>query len=85
MRMFVDTNLMPMLSLLIDNRYRATGYGLLNMFSTIIGGMGIYVAGAFRDAQINFSYVYRLAALSLIICIFILWLVKREAAKREGL
>ncbi len=85
MRMFVDTNLMPMLSLLIDNRYRATGYGLLNMFSTIIGGMGIYVAGAFRDAQINLSYVYRLAALSLIICIFILWLVKREAAKREGL
>ena len=82
-RMFVDTNLMPILSMSVDKRYRATGYGILNMFSTIIGGLGIYVAGAFRDSQVNLSIMYRLAALSIILCIMFLWLVKKEAAKRQ--
>lgn len=81
-RMFVDTNLMPVLSLTVDKRYRATGYGILNMFGTIIGGLGIYAAGAFRDSQINLNLVYRLAALSIVVCIMLLWLVKREAAKK---
>jgi len=80
-RMFVDTNLMPILCLTVDNRYRATGYGILNMFATIIGGLGIYAAGALRDSQINLNLVYRLASLSIIICIILLWLVKNDAEK----
>lgn len=78
---FTDTNLMPMLCLIVDNRYRATGYGILNMFSTIIGGLGIYVAGALRDSQVNLSVIYQVAALSIIICIGILILVKRNISK----
>ena len=77
-RMFVDTNLMPILCLTVDNRYRATGYGILNMFATIIGGLGIYAAGALRDSQINLNLVFRLASLSIIICIILLWLVKND-------
>lgn len=80
-RMFVDTNLMPILCLTVDNRYRATGYGILNMFATVIGGLGIYAAGALRDSQINLNLVYRLASLSIIICIILLWLVKNDAEK----
>ena len=78
-RMFVDTNLMPILCLTVDNRYRATGYGILNMFATVIGGLGIYAAGALRDSQINLNLVYRLASLSIIICIILLWLVKNDS------
>lgn len=77
-RMFVDTNLMPILCLIIDNRFRATGYGILNMFSTIVGGIGIYMAGSLRDSQINLRIVYQLASLSLVICIVLLWLMKRN-------
>lgn len=80
-RMFVDTNLMPILSLTIDKRYRATGYGILNMFATIIGGLGIYAAGALRDSNFNLNLVYQLASVSILICILLLWLVKKNAEK----
>jgi MFS family permease len=79
---FTDTNLMPMLCLIIDNKYRATGYGILNMFSTIIGGLGVYIAGAMRDSQINLSLVYQMSAIAIVICIGILLLVLKDARKR---
>lgn len=80
---FTDTNMMPMLYLIIDKRYRATGYGILNMLSTIIGGLGVYVAGAMRDAQIGLSSVYQASALALVFCMGILVLVLRTAKKRN--
>ncbi|RNC65781.1 MFS transporter [Proteiniphilum sp. X52] len=76
-RMFVDTNLMPILSLTVDKRYRATGYGILNMFATLIGGLGIYVGGALRDSNFNLKLVYQFASVSILICIVLLWLVKK--------
>jgi len=80
---FTDTNMMPMLCLIVDHRYRATGYGILNMLSTIIGGLGVYMAGAMRDAQIGLSLVYQVSAIALIICAGILFLVVRTAKKRN--
>ena len=44
-RMFSDANMMPILCLVTDERYRATGYGILNLFSCIVGGVGIYAGG----------------------------------------
>lgn len=80
---FTDSNMMPMLCLIIDHRYRATGYGILNMFSTIIGGLGVYIAGAMRDMQIGLSLVYQISVIALIICIVILFLVLRTAKERK--
>jgi predicted MFS family arabinose efflux permease len=80
-RMFVDSNLMPALCMVIDGRYRATGYGLMNMMATIVGGIGIFVAGALRDSQINLGIMYQFASLSIVICIILLFLVKRSAQK----
>lgn len=82
-RMFVDTNLMPVLCMVVDGRYRATGYGMMNMMATIIGGIGIYVAGALRDSQINLGIVYQIASLSIIVCIGLLLLVKRDIKKKK--
>lgn len=78
---FTDTNMMPMLYLIVDHRYRATGYGILNMLSTIIGGVGVYIAGAMRDAQIGLSSVYQVCAIAVIICAGILFLVLKTAKK----
>lgn len=75
-RMFVDTNLMPVLSMCVDKRYRATGYGILNMFATFVGGAGIYAAGVLRDTQVNIGVIFRYASISILICIGLLWLVK---------
>lgn len=75
---FLDTNTMPMLVLMLDNRYRATGYGILNMVSTLTGGIGIYAAGIFRDYQINLSSTYRNLSLIVLVSAGILFLVKRK-------
>jgi len=78
-KMFVDSNLMPILSMLVNKRYRATGYGILNMAATIVGGIGIYAAGILRDLQINLSIVYQIAALFLALCVVLLFVLKKYA------
>ena len=77
-KMFVDSNLMPVLCMLVDSRYRATGYGILNMLATIVGGAGIYVAGALRDSQVNLGVMYQFAALCIVICVFLLFIIKKN-------
>lgn len=80
---FTDTNMMPMLCLIADDRYLATGYGILNMFSTIIGGLGIYAAGALRDSQVNLSLIYQIAAISILIGIILLFFIKNNIQKQK--
>jgi MFS family permease len=83
-RMFIDTNLMPILCMVIDGRYRATGYGIINMFTVFAGGMSTYVTGALRDAHVSLSTVFQYASLGLMICMILLFLVKREAQVMNG-
>ncbi len=81
-RPFIDANMMPILERIIDKRYLATGYGILNFCSCIIGGIGIYAAGALRDAQIDLSSVFQVAALTMIVCAVALFsLVPRNNPK----
>ena len=82
-RMFIDTNLMPILSMVIDRRYRATGYGIINMLTVFIGGLSMYVAGAFRDAEVSLSTVFQYASLGLMICVILLLLVKRDVKRNK--
>lgn len=80
-RPFIDANMMPILGMISDKRYLATGYGFLNLCSCIVGGVGIYVAGALRDGQVNLSIIFQVAALSMIVCAFLLFRLK---PKTEG-
>ena len=75
-RTFTDANLMPVLCQIADPRYRATGYGILNMFSTMVGGVTIYLGGAMRDAQMNLSILFLGAAAILFFCASLLFLVR---------
>ena len=85
-RAFTDSNMMPILCLVADPRYRATGFGVLNCFACVVGGLAIYAGGALRDANVNLSYVFRFAALSLVVCAVLLFFVKpsRNAAAKSG-
>jgi hypothetical protein len=78
-RAFTDSNMMPILCLVSDPRYRATGYGVLNLFSCLVGGAGIYAGGALRDAHLNLSLLFHFAAASLLLCAGLLFLVKPAA------
>lgn len=78
-RAFCDTNMMPILCMVVDNRYRATGYGIFNMFSCIVGGIGLFAGGALRDMNVNLSSVYHFAALTMLICAGLLFMAKPKS------
>lgn len=73
---FADTNMMPILCLIADPRYRATGYGILNFCSCLIGGLTIYAGGVLRDAHVNVAHVFEFAGLTLVICAVMLRFLK---------
>jgi predicted MFS family arabinose efflux permease len=67
-RSFSDANLMPILCQVADSRYRATGYGVLNLFSCLVGGITVYLGGVLRDAQINVGTLFMAAAAGMLVC-----------------
>lgn len=72
-RTFTDANMMPILCLIADPRYRATGYGMLNLLACIIGGIGIYAGGALRDAKVEMSSMFLFVCLMICICAVLLF------------
>ena len=77
---FSDPNMMPILCSISDARFRATGYGVLNFFSCLIGGLSIYAGGALRDAHVNVSHVFQFGAFTVVVCATLLYFVKPQAA-----
>jgi MFS family permease len=75
-RGFSDTSTLPILCQVVDRRYRATGYGFLNMFSTFVGGIMIYVGGAIRDADMSLSTVFQASAAGLVVAGLVLLLAR---------
>lgn len=78
-RMFCDANVMPILCMIADSKYRATGYGVLNLFATMVGGIGIYVGGVLKDSHIEFDIMFQSASILLIICAGLLYFVKPKS------
>lgn len=76
---FSDPNMMPILCSITDPRFRATGYGVLNFCSCLIGGLSIYAGGALRDAHVNVSRMFQFAALTIVVCAALLYFVKPQA------
>jgi MFS family permease len=73
---FAESNMMPILCEIVDKRYRATGYGLLNMTGTIAAGLGIYAAGALKDWGVGLSQVFTAVAFILVLCPLLLVLMR---------
>ncbi|MCT1523508.1 MFS transporter [Sphingobacterium hotanense] len=82
-RPFIDANMMPILERMIDKRYLATGYGILNFCSCIIGGIGIYAAGVLRDAHVNLSAIFQIAGLTMVICAFALFSLVTKSSNKS--
>jgi sugar phosphate permease len=78
-RYFSDSNMMPVLCLLVDPRYRATSWGISSFFSCLIGGAGIYAGGMLRDAHVNIRYVFDFAALNVALsAVLLVWIYRRQ-------
>jgi MFS family permease len=74
-KVFSDANLMPILCTIIDEKYRATAYGILNLFACVVGGIGIYAGGMLRDAQISMDYIFLFASFVMLLCLVPLALI----------
>ena len=72
---FADANMMPILTLVSDPRYRATGYGVLNLCSCVVGGLTIYAGGMLRDAKINVSGVFVFGSAATVACAVLLFMI----------
>jgi len=77
---FADANMMPILTLVADQRYRATGYGVLNLCACLVGGLTIYAGGALRDARIDVNTIFFGGAAATAVCGGLLWLVRKRGA-----
>ncbi len=80
-RYFADANMMPILCLLVDARYRATSWGVASLFSTMVGGAGIYAGGLLRDAQINISRIFQFAAINLLVSALLMFFIYRRQGR----
>ena len=80
-RYFADANMMPILCLLVDPRYRATSWGVASFFSTVVGGVGIYAGGLLRDAEINISRIFQFAAINLVLSALLMFFIYRRQAR----
>lgn len=63
---FLGANMMPIICLVTDMRYRATALGVLNCFTAIFGGASVYLVGALRDAQIGIGAALALSAVAVV-------------------
>lgn len=76
---FADANMMPILTLVADPRYRATGYGLLNLCACAVGGATIYIGGLLRDANVNVVRVFQFGGLSFFVSLAILFFLRPKS------
>ena len=83
-RGFSDTSTMPILCQIVSPKYRATGYGFLNLFSTFVGGAMIYAGGALRDAHVDLSKVFQFSAVGLVVAALTLLAIRPNTATEES-
>lgn len=79
---FSDSNLMPILRMVSDTKYLATGYGILNMVSCITGGLGVYLGGLMLDLQFPFNFLFQGIAFFLGGCSILLLFVRPDLFKQ---
>ncbi|MEO6246304.1 MAG: MFS transporter [Opitutaceae bacterium] len=81
---FLGANMMPIICLVVDARYRATALGVLNCFTAICGGLAIYGVGALRDAKVSIVFVLAVAGIGVFLCGLTLWLVNAALKRMEA-
>jgi len=79
---FLDANLMPATCTVVDSRFRATAYGLLNLVGTTAGGGMTYVGGRLKEQHVPFSAMFQVASFLILIAGLLLFMVRPSAPRR---
>jgi MFS family permease len=80
-RGFFDANHMPILRQLVDQKYCATGYGLLNLVSCAAGGAMIFAGGHIKDSHIDLRVIFQLGGVALFAAGLMLLLLKSKGQR----
>jgi MFS transporter, Spinster family, sphingosine-1-phosphate transporter len=81
---FFDCNNMPILCQIVPPELRATGYGIMNLFSIGCGGFADWGFGALRDQHIPLNVVFGIfAATALLSIVFVLLIRPSETQAEE--
>ena len=76
----LDATLMPVLRSLIDERFSATGYGLLNLTSVSAGAIISVLGGYLKDSGVPLGVPLGIAGFLMVICgLFFFFLPKKDA------
>jgi hypothetical protein len=79
----LGANMMPIVCLIVDVRYRATAMGLLNLVVNICGGLAIYGVGLLRDARFGVNSILMCAGVGVFLCGALLWLTNVLVRRNE--
>lgn len=71
-----DSNMMPILCQVAEPRHRATGYGLLNFFGCLIGGLAAYLGGWLKEQKVDLGYLLMGSGIGVFLCALLLLLVR---------
>ena len=83
-RPWADSNLMPILCLVVDPRYRATAFGVLNMFACFTAGLMVYAGGVLKDQGVPLNATLQGAAGLLVVCAVTMLFVRTRVAKETA-
>lgn len=78
-RGFFDANLMPILRQVINERYSATGYGILNFVGNAVGGLMPFAGGALRDSKVPLSIVFQSVSVGILIAAIMLYFLRQKS------
>ena len=73
---FAGTEMMPILCMIVDRRYWATGFGILNLCGCVVGGASIYIGGLLRDSHVNVSVLFTCGAIGIGVCAALLFFIR---------
>ncbi|MFA5955954.1 MFS transporter [Hyphomicrobium sp.] len=73
---FLDANLMPATCTVVDLRYRATAYGLLNFAGTTAGGFMTYAGGMLKERDVPLGTMFQLAGGMIFVAGLLLFMVR---------
>ena len=79
----LGANMMPIVCLIVDVRYRATAMGMLNLVINLCGGLAIYGVGLLRDAGFGVNLILTFAGVGVFLCGALLWLTNVLVRRNE--
>ena len=74
----LDATLMPVLRSQIDERFAATGYGMLNLTSVGAGALISWLGGYLKDANVGLGLPLSVAGMLMIVCGLIFFFLPRK-------